>query len=280
MRARFNPVSAGYFDTVGMTLIAGRGLESRDEASAAPLVAVVNESMARAYFNGNALGRMFSTSEQFLQGRMFEIVGVIGDAKYNDIREPMRPMFYVPLSQMPRPVRSIEVRTRQPIGPMLASIRRALGDAVPDVMIRRVVTLTDQVDRSLSAERLIMRLLGFFGAAALLLACIGLYGVLAYAVTQRTAEIAVRLALGATRRSIMRLVLRDTTAVIMTGVALGLVLALAATRVITSFLYGVTPTDTSTFALAVTVLLATASVAAGLPSWRATRVNPTVALRD
>jgi len=280
VRARFNPVSAGYFDTVGMTLIAGRGLESRDEASAAPLVAVVNESMARAYFNGNALGRMFSTSEQFLQGRMFEIVGVIGDAKYNDIREPMRPMFYVPLSQMPRPVRSIEVRTRQPIGPMLASIRRALGDAVPDVMIRRVVTLTDQVDRSLSAERLIMRLLGFFGAAALLLACIGLYGVLAYAVTQRTAEIAVRLALGATRRSIMRLVLRDTTAVIMTGVALGLVLALAATRVITSFLYGVTPTDTSTFALAVTVLLATASVAAGLPSWRATRVNPTVALRD
>jgi predicted permease len=280
VRARFNPVSAEYFDTVGMTVIAGRGLDSRDEASAAPLVAVVNESMARAYFNGNALGRAFSTSERSLQGRMFEIVGIVGDAKYNDIREPMRPMFYVPLAQMPRPVRSIEVRTRQSIGPLVASIRRALGDSVPDVMIRRMVTLSDQVDHSLSAERLIMRLLSFFGAAALVLACIGLCGVLAYSVTQRTAEIAVRLALGATRRGIMRLVLRDTTAAVMTGVALGLVLALAATRLITSFLYGVTPTDTSTFALAVTVLLATASVAAGLPSWRATRVNPTVALRD
>jgi predicted permease len=279
VRARFNPVSAGYFDTVGMTVLEGRGLESRDDATA-PLVAVVNESMARAYFNGGALGRTFSTSEPTLDGRPLEIIGIVRDAKYNSIREPGRPMFYVPLSQMPRAVRSIEVRTQQPVGPLVASIRQALGDSIPDVMIRRVVTLSDQVTASLSAERLIMRLFGFFGAAALLLACIGLYGVLAYSVAQRTAEIGVRLALGATRRAIMRLVLGETAAMVITGVALGLVLALGATRLLARFLYGVTPTDLPSFAAAVTLLVATASVAAWLPSWRATRVDPTTALRD
>jgi predicted permease len=280
VRARFNPVSAEYFDTVGMTVVAGRGLERGDEASAAPLVAVVNESMARAYFNGRALGRTFSTSEPSLQGRAIEIVGVVGDAKYNNIREPMRPMFYMSLAHMPRPVRSIEVRTRQPIAPLIASIRRVLSEGVPDVMIRRVVTLSDQVDQSLSAEHLIMRLLGFFGTAALLLACIGLYGVLAYSVTQRTAEIGVRLALGASRRAIMRLVLGDTAAMVISGVVIGLGLALATTRVLASFLYGITPTDAGAFTAAVTLLLATASVAAWLPSWRATQLDSTVTLRD
>ena len=279
LRARFNPVSAGYFETVGMTVLEGRGLASRDDA-AAPLVAVVNESMARAYFNSSALGRTFSTSERTLQGRLIEIVGIVRDAKYNHIRESTMPLFYVPLSQMPRPVRSIEVRTRQPVGPLVASIREALGNSVPDVMIRRVVTLSDQVDESLSAERLIMRLFGFFGAAALLLACIGLYGVLAYSVTQRTAEIGVRLALGATRRAIMRLVLGDTAAMVITGIVLGLVAALGATRLLARYLYGVTPTDGHTFAAAVALLIASASVAAWLPSWRATRVDPTLALRD
>jgi ABC-type antimicrobial peptide transport system permease subunit len=139
--------------------------------------------------------------------------------------------------------------------------------------------LSDQVDESLSAERLIMRLFGFFGAAALLLACIGLYGVLAYSVTQRTAEIGVRLALGATRRAIMRLVLGDTAAMVITGIVLGLVAALGATRLLASYLYGVTPTDGRTFAVAVTLLMTTALVAAWLPSWRAARVDPTLALR-
>jgi predicted permease len=280
VRARFNPVSANYFKTVGMTLIAGRDFDRSDEATTAPLVAVVNQSMARVYFNGNALGRTFSTSEPSLKGQAIEIVGVVGDAKYNDIREPMRPMFYMPLAQMPRPVRSVEVRTRQPIGPLLASIRRTLAEAVPDVMIRRVVTLTDQVDRSLSAERLIMRLFGFFGAAALLLACIGLYGVLAYSVTQRTGEIGVRLALGATRRAIIRLVLADSAGIVAAGIAVGLVISLAATRLLAGFLYGITPTDARTLAAAVAVLGITAMVAAYLPSRRAAGVDPALVLRS
>jgi predicted permease len=280
VRARFNPVSAGYFATVGMTVIAGRDFARSDEATAAPLVAVVNESMARAYFNGNALGRTFATSEPSLKGQAIEVVGIVGDAKYNDIREPMRPMFYMPLLQMPRPVRSVEVRTRQPIGPLVASIHQALADAVPDVMIRRVVTLTDQVDRSLSAEHLIMRLLGFFGAAALFLACIGLYGVLAYSVTQRTAEIGVRLALGATRRAIIRLVLTDSAATVAAGIALGLLLSIAVTRLLAGFLYGITPTDARTLAAAIAVLGVTAMVAAYLPSRRAARVDPAMTLQS
>lgn len=280
VRARFNPVSAGYFETVGMTMIAGRDFARSDEASAAPLVAVVNESMARAYFNGNALGRTFSTSELSLKGRPIDIIGLVRDAKYNDIKEPMRPMFYMPLAQMPRPVRSIEVRTHQRIGPLFESIRHTLADAVPDVMIRRVVTLTDQVDRSLSAERLIMRLLGFFGAAALLLACIGLYGVLAYSVAQRTAEIGVRLALGATRRAITQLVLVDSAAIVIAGIAVGLVISLAATRLLAGFLYGITPTDARTLAAAIAMLAASAMVAAYLPSRRAARVDPAMTLRS
>jgi predicted permease len=282
IRARFNPVSPGYFETVGMTLMQGRRLDTRDGASA-PRVAVVNEAMARAYFGpGSPLGRTFSipVPRNLIKSDPIEIVGVVRDAKFNNLREDMRPMFYVPLAQQLGPLRSLEVRTRQPLAPLVASIRQALADVAPDVMVRRVISLSDQVDQSLSAERLLMRLSGFFGAVALLLACIGLYGVLAYSVAQRTAEIGVRLALGATRRAIIRLVLGDTAAMVLTGVVLGVLLALGATRLLASFLYGVTPTDAATFVSAIALLLGTAAAAAYVPSWRATRINPTVALRE
>jgi predicted permease len=289
-RARFNLVSPDYFRTVGMTLVEGRGIESRD-GSAAPHVAVVNESMARAYFASvHAVGRTFVIPTPPAPNEPIEIVGVVRDAKYNSLREAMRPMFYLPLAQSPRSwstppsssvaLRSLEIRTRQPLGALSSPVRQALADVAPDIMIKRFVALSDQVDQSVSAERLIMRLSSFFGVVALLLACIGLYGVLAYSVTQRTSEIGVRLALGATPRAIMRLVLGNSATMVLTGVALGLLLAVGATRWLASFLYGVTPTDAGTFASAIALLVATASAAALIPSWRATRVDPTVALRD
>jgi ABC-type antimicrobial peptide transport system permease subunit len=158
-------------------------------------------------------------------------------------------------------------------------VRGAIGDLTKDIMIRRVIPLSDQVDRTLSAERLMMRLSGFFGAMALLLACIGLYGVMAYQVAQRTGEIGVRLALGATKRRIVGLILGETTSVIVAGVLVGLLLASVTTRLLTTFLFGVGSTDLTTIALAVGLLVASAAVAAYVPAHRAADVDPNVALR-
>ena len=275
--ARYNSVSPGYFETVGMRLIEGRGIEDRDMQNS---IAVVNESMARRYFAGaRAVGRVMQLGRGPNAGKPVEIVGVVHDAKYNDLRKEPEPMFYIPFGQLPRPVRSIEVRTTKPAAAITAPVRQALADVSKDIMIRRVVSLSDQVDQSLAAEWLIMRLCSFFSVLALLLACVGLYGVMAYSVTQRTGEIGIRMALGATERSILQLILRETMRVVATGVVIGVPLAFASSRLVSAFLFGLTPTDPQTIALATLVLLAAAGVAAYLPARRAAAVDPIVALR-
>jgi ABC-type antimicrobial peptide transport system permease subunit len=213
-------------------------------------------------------------------GKPLEIVGVARDAKYNDLRKEPQPMFYVPFGQIPRTVRSVEVRSAEPMAAIAGPVRQALAEVSKDIMIRRVVSLSDQVDQSLAAEWLIMRLCTFFGALALLLACVGLYGVMAYSVTQRTGEIGIRMALGASERSILWLVLRETGGVVVAGVAVGVPLAFASTRLVSAFLFGLTATDPQTIALATLLLLAAAAVAAYLPARRAASVDPIVALRD
>jgi predicted permease len=278
---RYNPVSPGYFGTVGMALVAGRALEESDGPDAPP-VAVINEAMARRYFGGGqALGRTFVLAGGPAgRNKPTQIVGVVHDAKYNNLREDVTPMFYAPIAQVPRELRGLVVRTRQPLTAIVEPVRRAVADVTKDIMIRRVVTLSDQVDRSLASERLMMRLSGFFGAVALLLACIGLYGVLAYQVAQRTREIGIRLALGAPRRGIIGLVLGDTAVVVLAGMAIGLSLAIGTTRLLSSFLYGLTPTDPTTLAFATAVLVGSAALAAYFRARRAASVDPTVALRD
>jgi predicted permease len=275
---RYNPVSPKYFDTVGMTLIEGRGIEEHDRPGA-PLVAVINESMARRYFGiAPAVGRTFVTVGP--GGNVpVQVVGVVRDAKYNNLRDDVMPMYYAPIAQLPRELRGLEVRTRQPLPSLAGSVRQAIADVTKDVMIQRVNTLADQVDRSLAADQLMMRLSSFFGVVALLLACVGLYGVLAYQVAQRTPEIGIRLALGATGAGIVQLVLRETAAVVAGGIVIGLALALSTTRLLTSFLFGLTPTDPATLAFATAVLVACATVAAYVPSRRAAGVDPNVALR-
>ena len=283
MLARYNSVSAGYFDTVGMTLVDGRDIEERDVQNGTP-VAVINDSMARRYFaGGHAVGKIMAIdrgrADTTTPAKPIEIIGVVRDAKYNNLREDAKPMFYVPFGQLPRTLRSVEVRTAKPLAAITAPVRQALADVSKDIMIRRVVSLSDQVDQSLAAEWLIMRLCSFFGALALLLACVGLYGVVAYSVTQRTGEIGIRMALGATEHSILWLVLRETTRVVVAGVVVGVPLAFASTRLVSAFLFGLTPTDPQTIALATLVLLAAAGVAAYLPARRAAAVDPIVALR-
>jgi ABC-type antimicrobial peptide transport system permease subunit len=206
-------------------------------------------------------------------------VGIVRDAKYNNLRADIKPMFFMPLQQLPRRIRGIEVRTAEPIAAIGAAVRQAVMEVTPDLMVRRVATLSGQVDRTLAAERMIATLSAAFGAMALLLASIGLYGVLSYGVAQRTGEIGIRMALGATRARVLALVLRQSLAVVAGGILLGTVLAFAATRLIAKLLYGVTPTDAVTIAAAIGFLLAVAGLAAFLPARRASRVDPLVALR-
>ena len=276
---RFNSVSPDYFKTVGMAMLQGRGIEEQDTASS-PGVAVINESMARRYFaHSSALGRTIELTPPRLKGKPFQIVGVVRDAKYNDLRAETKPMFYVPLTQLTRSLRSLEIRTMQPASALIGPVRRALLDVSRDIMIRRVFTLTDQVDRTLASERLITTLSTFFGALALLLASVGLYGILSYAVAQRTAEIGVRIALGASARHVLGMVLRESIKVVLAGTAAGLVLALASTRLVSVFLYGLSPTDLTTILSASAILLAVSLIAGYLPARRATKVDPMMALR-
>jgi predicted permease len=276
--ARFNSVSPGYFETLGMTLLEGRTIEQSDIRE--PLVAVINQSMARQYFpSGSAVGRSMEIGTANMVGKPIQIVGVVRDAKYNNVRAETKPMFFRPIQQFPSRIRAIEVRTSAPSSEVVASVRKVLLEVGQDLMVREVIPLTAQVDRTLAAERLIGRLFIAFGVIALLLAAIGLYGVLAYGVAQRTSEIGIRIALGATPGAVLSLIGRQSLVVVAGGIAAGLALAFAGTRFIASFLYGLTPTDAGTIVGATTVLLSAAAIAAYIPARRAARVDPVDALR-
>lgn len=277
--ARFNYVSAGYLETVGMTILEGRGIGEQD-TSTAPRAAVINQSMARKYFpNGNPIGRVMEIAEPGKRGRTIQIVGIVRDARYNSLRAEIKPMFYMSIQQSPRTLRGIEVRTTEPASAIAAAVRRAVLDVTPDLMIRRVATLDAQVDETIRPERMLANLCVAFGIIALLLAGVGLYGVLAYSVARRTGEIGIRMALGATQAAVLRLVLGQSVAVVAGGLAVGIALALAATRLIATFLYGLTPWDAATISGATGVLVFVAAIAAWLPARRATKVDPMVALR-
>jgi predicted permease len=277
--ARYNSVTPGYFETLGMRLVAGRTIEERDDVVGAPVVTVVNESMARRFFPGGAVGQTIALTGPAWKDRPVTVVGVVRDAKYNNLREDAKPLFFLPYAQMPRTLRALEIRTDRPAAAIAGPVREALSSVTKDLMIRGIIPLTEQVDQSLAAERLLLRLCVLFGALALLLACVGLYGVIAYSVAQRTAEIGVRVALGATPLSIMRGVLRETLLLVVLGIAIGIPAALAGGRLLLSFLYGLTPRDPATLGLATGILLAAATLAAAIPALRASRVDPNVALR-
>src|SRR4051812_37615322 len=231
--ARYNSVSPGYFETVGMRLVAGRSFTDHDDSIEARRVTVVNESFQRRFFPDGAVGRTIGLG-RFPRGKtggfmppattpeqMVEIIGVVHDAKYNNLREDARPLFFLPFAQMTRSLRALEVRTDRPASAIAGAVRDALSSVTPDIMIRNVIPLSEQVDASLAAERLLLRLCVLFGGLALLLACVGLYGVIAYRVAQRSTEIGVRVALGATPLGVMRGVLRETMVLVLAGVAIG-----------------------------------------------------------
>lgn len=283
-----NVVTPGFFRTMGTPLIAGRDFtpadvdpsEPFDDSTILPVgrVAIVNESVAKAYFAGRSpLGRYVTFGPS---PKRYEIVGVARDAKYLDLKEAFPRTVYFPLGRKRAGAPTLLVRTAasDPLW-IVPQIEAMLGSLDPSAHLQNVRTFAQQVDRSILNERIMATLGGFFGTLALLIACLGIFGVMAFQVGQRTREFGVRLALGAARSEVMALVLRDVSAILIIGTAIGAGAALALTRIARSFLFGVTPTDPRTFALAIGVL-ACASLAAGyVPARRASRVDPLVALR-
>jgi predicted permease len=272
-------VAPKYFETMGVPLVAGRDFGPQDGAQA-PKVAVVSESMARHYFpNENPLGRRFSLTKQEA-GEEREIIGVVKDAKFDSLRKENTRIVYLAHQQdWTRPSINFALRTTGDPAALLATVRHAIQSVGKDIPVTRVRTLAAQLDEVLAQERLVATLSGFFGVLALLLACIGLYGLLTYAVSRRTHEIGIRLALGAQARDVLRLVLGETLRLVLLGVALGLGVAVAATRLISSLLFGLSATDPATLALAALLLIAVAALAGYLPARKASKVDPMVALR-
>jgi predicted permease len=276
-----NQISPGYFATLGTRLLAGRDFDERD-VPGAPRVAIVSESFAAAFLNGDALGRRFTRpSDTGEGGTEFEIVGVVGDQKYDDIRATGTRIYFVPSSQdtAPRPIRRYVIRSTQAPSQTIASVSAAVAAFDPTISVRYAM-LDTQIGEAMLQDRLMARLSAIFGGVALLLAVVGLYGVVSYTVARRRAEIGVRVALGATGARILGMILGDVGRMLIAGVVSGAVVALVAARAVTSLLFGLAPNDTATLALAIGVLMVAGLVAAVGPARRAGRIDPVQALRE
>ncbi len=271
-----NFVTPGYFATVGMVVLRGREFTEADREGS-PRVAVVSQSFARHVFGTeDVIGRRVGYGEPW-----FEIVGVVRDALVNAIKWKPANLLFHPLAQGPQEYAlSVEARVTGPAASIAPAMRAAIARVEPRLPIREVVPVSDLLERGLSREQLLARLAGVFSAMALLLAAIGLYGVVAYSVARRTNEMAIRIALGAVPVSLWSLVLRDNLGVIVSGLALGLGLWVAVQGLIRSLVFGLSPGDPVTLGAATAVLALVGIVAASVPAWRATRVDPASALRE
>jgi ABC-type antimicrobial peptide transport system permease subunit len=246
-------------------------------------VAIVNQTLAKKFFAGqNPIGKRYRVEEGNKLGDPIEIVGVVKDAKYVKLGEENRPITYLPASQNSNPDESITFELRANAGAptgLISAAKSSITDVNREASLN-FTTLALQVDESLSRERLLATLSGFFGGLALLLAMIGLYGVMSYNVTRRRNEIGIRMALGAEPARVLRMVMREVGLLIAVGLALGLAVALATTRLVATFLYGLTPRDPLTLSLAVVLLAVVASLAGYLQARRASRLEPLIALRE
>lgn len=277
-------VGPHYFETIGTRLLRGRVIDERD-TPAAPHVAVINETFARRYFpKQDPIGQHFGFGDASHSGD-FEIVGIVEDAKYQDTRGPAYATFFLPLLQPQSGktvsgwVGAIEFHVAGKPEALEPSLRKTLAAIDPNLTVLRMRTLAEQVSEKFNQERLIARLTELFGLLALILACVGLYGVTAYSVARRTNEFGIRMALGADRASILRLVLRGAFSQVALGLSIGIPLALVGGRLLATELYGVKSYDPLVLTLAAVILAVCALAAGFIPARRATTVDPMVALR-
>jgi len=262
---------------MGVRLLKGRGFTERDNADAPPVV-IVNEALAeRVWPNEEALGKRlrFGSSESWS-----EVIGVVDNVKHDGLLMADRPHCYSPHLQRPMPFLAIAVRSQLDKAALASSVRKVVQQIDPTMPIAAVQTMDEKLKGALATRRLTVALFNFFAVVALLLAAIGLYGVVSYSVAQRVRESGIRLALGAQTRDVLRLFVIQGMKPALVGIGLGLAAAFGLTRLLKSLLYGVSPTDPLTFG-AIAVLLAIIALAAcWLPARRATRIDPLVALRD
>jgi len=270
-------VEPNYFRTVGLTLLEGRGFTDADDEDA-PRVVIVNEAMAKRYWpEASPIGELIHTED--FDGAPHQVVGLVRDYKVRSLGEAPRP--YLHFARRQEPSRSVTVlaRTSGPAASAVGPLRRAVLEMEPDVAFREDGTVADLIRATLVPTRIGVSLLGVFGILALLLAAVGLYGVIAYSVSQRTRELGVRAALGAGRGDLVRLVVGQGMRLAAVGVLLGILAAAAVTRVLSALLYGISAVDPLAFGLAATALLGVALVANLVPALRAARVDPMRALR-
>jgi predicted permease len=275
----FNQISPSYLDTLQMPLLRGRKFSNADSEKAPP-VAIINETMAKKFWpNEDALGKHFSSKGA--NGPFMEVVGIVKDAKYQNLTEDPHAFYYVPFEQSYNSLRTIHVRTSVPPESLGLQIESVIHQVVPDVPITEVKTMNEALQgaNGFFLFRFGAQLTTTMGLLGLILAVVGIYSVVSYAAAQRTQEIGIRVAMGASPREILKMVLRQGLGVVGIGLAVGLLVAFAGTRVMSNLIVGIKPTDPLTFAVVVSLLTAIALFACWIPARRATRIDPLVALR-
>ena len=272
---------------MGIPVVLGREIGPQDVAGA-PVVAVVNQTFARKYFpTENPVGQRIGWTDS--SKNTIQIVGVVQDALHTDVRSEIPPMFFLPMTQKAGDqgthssrddyAQDLVVRAEGDPAQIAQEVRHALREIDPGLPVTKMITAHERVSASAGSEEMMAEIVGFFGGLAVLLAALGLYGLISYAVARRTNEIGIRMALGAKRGQVLWVVLKETLLLVAAGAAIGVPLALGAIRFVRSQLFGVQPYDPLTLVLAVLLLTTVAAVAGYLPALRASRVDPMVALR-
>ncbi len=276
--ANYQQVTENYFSAMGIRALRGRVFTERDNADG-PRVAVVNEALARALFGeGDPVGRRLTTNAE-LGGLSYEIVGLVADVRQQRLDAPGEPELYISFRQSPSARMDVVARTTVPNATLLRAMREQVWAVRPDLPVRAAFPMSDFVAQSVASPRFYTLLLGVFALLAISLAVVGIYGTLAYSVSLRTREMGIRMALGASEGSVVRMVMRRGMTLVALGVALGVGAALLTTRALASFLFGVAPTDAPTMVGGMLAVLAAAAVASAIPARKAATLDPMTSLR-